>query len=305
MPHNIIQYRQRSQIDPVRWDRCIHDAPNGLIYATSLYLDHMAGQWDAVVVGDYEAVMPLPWKRKLGIKYLYWVPFTQQLGVFAAVAPAAEQVRAMLDVALQHFNYGELFFNYANTGIPFAAARTNLVLPLSPGYEQLRAGYKNDLLKNLGKAGKTTLHYHHAVNLSLVLQAFRENYREQIGVMKASDYERFEKLCTKASEQGLVITRGVQGPGGEWLSTALLFRYKERLYLLHSSTIPAGRKVAANHFLLDQLIREFAGSTLLLDFEGSDLPGVAHFYRNFGSTDQAYFVYRFNTLPWWIKWLRR
>lgn len=300
-----IRYYQRSQIDPVKWDRCIHGAANGLVYATSLYLDQMAEHWDALVMGDYTMVMPLPWKRKWGISYLYWVPFTQQLGVFAAVTPTAAQTRAMLDAALQHFNYGELFFNYANTGIAQTVAHTNLVLPLSPAYEQLRAGYKQDLLRNLDKAGKSALEYHHTVDLPLVLRSFRENYSEQIGVISPQDYEQFGRLCTAAWEQGLVITRGVKGAGGDWLSTALLFQYKNRLYLLHSATVTAGRKVAANHFLLDQLIREFAGTTRELDFEGSDLPGVAHFYRNFGPADQPYFVYRFNTLPWWVKWLRR
>ncbi|WP_276481217.1 GNAT family N-acetyltransferase [Paraflavitalea pollutisoli] len=305
MHNNSIQYYTRAQIDPVRWNRCIDAAPNGLVYATTLYLDHMAGQWDALVMGDYEVVMPLPWKRKFGIRYLHWVPFAQQLGVFGPASLSAIQVQAMLQAALHHFNYGELFFNYANQGIALADARTNLILDLAPAYDQLRAAYKNDLLKNLDKAGKFPLQYHQQVALPLVLRAFRDTYSEQIAVIKPEEYDRFERLCTDAWQQGLVITRGVKEADGDWLSTALLFQYKGRLYLLHSATVGAGRKVAANHFLLDQLIREFAGSATVLDFEGSDLPGVAHFYRNFGSVEEPYFVYRFNRLPGWIKWLKR
>ncbi|MEI9956106.1 MAG: hypothetical protein WDM90_07350 [Ferruginibacter sp.] len=37
-----------------------------LIYAQSFYLDAMAANWDAIVFNDYEAVMPLTWKKEMG-----------------------------------------------------------------------------------------------------------------------------------------------------------------------------------------------------------------------------------------------
>ena len=70
------------EIDFIKWDNCISNAPNGLIYGYSYYLDHMASQWDALVLNDYEAVMPLTWNRKYGIHYLYQPFLTAQLGVF-------------------------------------------------------------------------------------------------------------------------------------------------------------------------------------------------------------------------------
>ncbi len=43
-----------------------------------------AGQWDALVLDDYQAVMPLTWRSKFGIRYLYQPAFTQQTGIFSA-----------------------------------------------------------------------------------------------------------------------------------------------------------------------------------------------------------------------------
>ena len=48
---------------------------NGLIYAYSFYLDTMAKHWDAFILNDYEAVMPLTWNKKYGITYYYTSPF--------------------------------------------------------------------------------------------------------------------------------------------------------------------------------------------------------------------------------------
>ncbi len=77
-----IQYITRDKIDIAKWNSCIDTADNGLIYSYSFYLDHMARQWDALVLNDYEAVMPLTWNNKYGIYYLYQPFLTAQLGVF-------------------------------------------------------------------------------------------------------------------------------------------------------------------------------------------------------------------------------
>src|SRR5215831_14346953 len=77
-----IQYLRHHEIDKEKWDHAISNADNGLIYAYSFYLDQMAKHWDALVLNDYEAVMPLTWNKKFGIYYLYQPAFTACLGIF-------------------------------------------------------------------------------------------------------------------------------------------------------------------------------------------------------------------------------
>ena len=64
-----IKYLCHSKIDFERWDRCVADASNSLIYAESWYLDIVCRRWGGLVGGDYEAVMPLPISRRYGIPY--------------------------------------------------------------------------------------------------------------------------------------------------------------------------------------------------------------------------------------------
>ena len=82
MKETQLYYKQRKEIDEAKWDKCISKASNGLIYAYSYYLDGMADNWDALVLNDYEVVMPLPWRKKFGFYYLYQPAFTAQLGLF-------------------------------------------------------------------------------------------------------------------------------------------------------------------------------------------------------------------------------
>ena len=57
------------KIDRKKWDACITKSSNGLIYASSLYLDHLADNWSGIIANDYDTVMPVVWRKKMGIRY--------------------------------------------------------------------------------------------------------------------------------------------------------------------------------------------------------------------------------------------
>jgi hypothetical protein len=320
-----IDYLRRREIDTTRWDACIAASANGLIYAKSFYLDAMtAGQWDALILDDYTAVMPLPWRKKAGIRYLYPPAFTQQLGIFSAGNITPEYSAAFLAQLPNHFRFAEIFLNYANP-IPHAAStHSNFILSLKASYQQLSAQYKGDLLRNLQLAQRNNLSYVKNVDLHSSLEAYRREYGGRMQHVKEEDYRRFGQLCTQLQQKGQLLTRAVYTINGELLATALMpadnagvtpanlagdarayATATARMYLLQSTTTATGRELAANHFLLDNIIMESAGSNRILDFEGSDIPGIAHFYRNFGSIDQPYFFYRYNQLPWPLRLFKK
>jgi hypothetical protein len=299
-----IRHVPRKEIDTTRWDACVEKAVNSIIYGFHYYLDHMAaGQWDALVLGDYEAVMPLTWRRKYRIRYLYQPPFTQQTGIFAAnpLPPAA--IEAFLETTRRYFHFAEIFLNYGNDA-PGLEPYTNYILPLDSPYPGLAARYKKDLLNNLRIAGRSHHHYTHTLDLATALERYRHEYAARTPHVKTDDHHNFERLCHYLQTLGRIVLRAAADANGQLLATALLLRDNRRLYLLQSTTPEAGRKTGANHFLLDALIREFAASQLLLDFEGSDIPGIAHFYANFGGIRQPYFFCRYNCLPWPIRLLK-
>jgi hypothetical protein len=50
-----------------------------------------------------------------------------------------------------------------------------------------------------------------------------------------------------------------------------------------------GKDLDAPTFILNNMILEHQGTDLLLDFEGSMIPGVARFYRSFGAQIETYY----------------
>ncbi|GGB14991.1 GNAT family N-acetyltransferase [Puia dinghuensis] len=292
-----IRYLQRQAIDVARWDACIERSANRLIYGFHFYLDHLtSGQWAALVLEDYKAVMPLTWRRKWGVTYLCQPAFTQQTGIFFTEPISHDSINSFLGILTRHYRFAEIYLNYAS-GLPTLRIHDNLILPLERPYPQLEARYKKDLVRNLRLAARSGLTYTPDIDLDTAIEAYRSQYAARHPAIRPEDYSRFRKLCLHLQPKGQLILRAAFA-GDQLQATALLVRDASRLYLLQSTTLPAGRMTGANHFLIDQLIREWAGSGLTLDFEGSDIRGIAYFYANFGALREPYFFYRHNHLPW-------
>ena len=107
----MIRYLKNSEIDTGKWDETVLGSVNTSIYAYSWYLDIVCDSWDALVEDDYVGVMPLPWKQKVGIKYLYQPPFTQQLGLFSPALISEQKTKDYIDAIPPAFRYGDINLN--------------------------------------------------------------------------------------------------------------------------------------------------------------------------------------------------
>ena len=291
-----IRYLNRQQIDMDKWDQCIQQAPNGLIYARSFYLDSMSKNWSALIWKDYEGVMPLTWNRKFGFSYLYQPAFTAQLGVFFKTLADHSVFEHFIQHAKSHFRFCEIYLNFAN---PSAEnhLRANYVLELGKPYTEIRKYYKKRLLENLHESESFHLHYQVSGDFFSVIHLFKDQYSNRFVHVKQSDYQHFEFLCGILFERKMIFVREVKAKSGEILSASIFFMDEQRIYNIMSVTLNAGREQRAHFHLLDQLIMEFSSKNLVLDFEGSEVPGIAEFYRKFGSVNQPYPFLKFNHLP--------
>ena len=68
-----------------------------------------------------------------------------------------------------------------------------------------------------------------------------------------------------------------------------LIEWKGRLINLFPFTHPEGRKQGAMHYLIERLLVENPFQAQLLDFEGSEIPGVRRFYKGFGARTEHYY----------------
>lgn len=288
-----IRYLRHEEIDKDRWDAALAHFPNGKIYASSLYLDHMSPGWDALVLNDYQALFPLPWRRKWGISYVYGPFLTAQLGLFAA-APAPELLKAFLAAIPAHFRLVELPLNESNQ-VANAPARSNFVLPLSGSCEQLRAAYRDNIRRNVRRALQYGCMPDRNVPLTGILELARTHARDEAGL------QAFAALHDALDARGQVRRYGIRSKEGQLLASAVFLLDARRAYYLLVGNHPNGRTLGASHLLIDTFIADHAGRPLLLDFEGSDIPSLGFFYSSFGARAEVYPQLTLNRLPWWIR----
>ncbi len=270
----------------------------------------MANNWVALVLDDYDAVMPLPWKKKWNIKYLYQPAFTQQLGIFSIKPLTASQVKIFIEIAAQHFKFAEITLNHLNatepTGTIFQVTqRDNYTLNLNKPYEELHDNYLPAFTKSLRRIRKFEMLYVSSVNYQKTVELYRHLYGNRFRFSDGNIYRHFENICKKLFGENALVIRHARSTGNKLLASAVLLKDENRLYNIISCITTEGKKLEANYFLYDSIIKEFANTPLLLDFEGSDIEGVATFYKKFNPEHEPYPFIKFNTLPAFIKWFKK
>lgn len=301
-----IQYVQRDKIDIEKWDYCITRSPNGLIYSYSYYLDHMAKHWAALVLNNYEVVMPLTWNQKFGISYLYQPFITAQLGIFGP-AISAPLVESFLSFIPKTFRFWDIYLNHQNV---FSLKnfslyqRRNYVLSLNKTYRELYSGYRQNIQRNIQKAEQLGCKVIKGFDAKQVIELAKEQMKTY-AKESADNMERFSRLYDYLKKNDQATTYGVLSNNHELIASAVFFFSHNRAYYILVGNHPNGRTIGASHLLIDTFIKDNAGKEMLLDFEGSDIRNLAFFYSSFGAIEENYAAIKLNRLPFYLKWLKK
>lgn len=299
-----IHYVKNKDIDKYRWDELIEHSFNGIIYAYSWYLDLMAENWDALIDDHYEYVFPIVWKKKFGIKYIYQPFFTQQLGLFSRKIITPEKVTAFCNSIPGEFKLINMQLNTFNTveeiGFQITKRATfelDLILP----YSLLSQNFSENVIRNYKKSQAGSCTFSTNLEPAKLITLFVEDKYQKITEIKDADYVRLSKLMYAVIARGVGQAWGVYGANGELCAGALFVESNGKIIFLFSATSEAGRKQGGMFFILNEFLKLNGGRNITLDFEGSDLPGLARFYKSFGATRMEYSLIKKNRLPFIIR----
>ena len=291
----MISYLNHNEIDKTLWDECIAKAVNGNVYAWSWYLDVAHPGWDALVEvsdGKYLTIMPITWKEKFGIYYLCQPFFVQQLGVFSLQALTQERVLEFLEAIPRFYLLVQIRLNEGNRfddllkGVDF---HFNYLLDLSKDYDTLSNQYHENTRRNLKKSFNNGLELVKGVPMASVVELFRANRGGSVKHWGDPEYARLMRLAEVALYSSNAFVYGVKNiDNNEIICGALFLISHGRITFLFSGCSDRGKELGAMTFMIDQVIRQYAGQSLVLDFEGSDDVNLGRFYHGFGSEVVSY-----------------
>lgn len=258
----------------------------------------MCKHWDALVMNDYETIMPLTWNKKYSFYYLYQPFFAASLGIFGNHI-SAEIVHDFLQDIPAKFKYWDFYLNRDNLfSIPDFPMyeRSNYVLPLQDNYEILSGRYGQSHIRNIKRAQQQGNVAKKDIPIDDVIAIAKEQ-SNHFSPITEKDYLNFSKLFQLLHAKDRANTYGVYSSQNKLVaSCAFIFSHQRAFYILVGNH-PDGRTSGASHFMIDHFIREHAGENLLLDFEGSSISSLAFFYRSFGAGSEKYPAIKRNHLP--------
>ncbi|OFX87407.1 MAG: hypothetical protein A2W99_07135 [Bacteroidetes bacterium GWF2_33_16] len=301
-----IQYINHSQINKQSWDSAIKNSTNGLVYAVSWYLDIVSPNWDALIVDDYQYIMPIPIRKKLGRNFFYQPVFAHQLGVFSAKEITPEIVGAFIDEVSKQVDFIDIKLNNQNP-VPqknIFYSRTTQILDLNKGYSEISTHYNRSLQSNLSKSKRVEFTYSVSENPEVLISLMHGMYkRKNVEGINSDDFSNLSKIIEHAikNDIGKIYCAYLND---QICSAMFVLNWKDREYTFYG-TNSLGREKRSMVALMDYFIRENTAKNSFLDFCGSNIPGVAEWNLGFGAQNHIYYGVHLNNLPLWLKWTNR
>lgn len=287
----MIRFVKYADIDKSRWDECIEKAINGKIYGYSWYLDIVCREWNALIEDDYSAVFPLPSGRKFFIRYIYQPFFTQQLGVFSRAHLTSAVVKEFVDCLPKRFKYLDLNLNTLNKAnelscrlIPQRNYELDLIFP----YPGLVQNYAQNTRRNIKRALQTGISLSFSPTPEDIVQLFRKNRGKHLLHLSEKEYAILLRLVYSSLNRGIAEVIGAYTGQNELCAGAIFVRSHGKAIFLFSAVNAEARANGAMSLIIDLFIRQNAGNKLTLDFEGSNDPDLARFYKSFGASELTY-----------------
>lgn len=264
------------EIDFVKYAHCLDRSEQRKYSASKDFLDVTSErQWEVLVYGNYEAVMPVPYLRKYGVKIVHNPKLCQQLGVFSA-KDDADLNEEFLEYLEKNYLIRIYSFNDDNHFRTKIRCKKNFLL-YPDSYETIYAKYSPKRKRKLRldeeilkEAEIRTISYDEA-------RAFIEAHT--IGTNKDGDlfdfmriFENFYNLNTLKFTafyyQHKIVN--VIATYGDHSMVALLGNFNDKDYV----------KLSGASVLIDHILKEII-ETHIFDFEGGELPNIEEFFRGF------------------------
>lgn len=300
------------------WDALVTASPQGSLYTSYAYATAMAPGWEAIIIeekGSWRAALPFLPKTKWGIRYTLQPAFCQTWG---PLLPHFSD--SYKDMSEQHRLLGELAQAVSSQGITQLYCHPSLSYLLPFQHEDFHAsvrythqlalktpqlqaeGFSSQARRKLRKGEKAQASPLVDISFSDFMELVDLNMkggRDLLGGLKQGR----EKLATLSSLSSVQI-RGIQGADGQCMAAGLFGSWERVSYYLIGAQHPAHETSGYMYTLMAHAMAEaHRMGDQSFDFEGSMIPGIARFFRQFGSVPVPYYSLTRKNLPIWLRWI--
>ena len=114
--------------------------------------------------------------------------------------------------------------------------------------------------------------------------------------IKQKHYQLLKEVIRYALDHQLGEIYGAWDSGNNLVASVFFVTSNQKCIYLAASSNQTGIEKSAMFLLIDTFIQNTSEKKLILDFEGSNIRGVARFYAGFGATTETYYSVHQNHL---------
>ena len=279
------------------------------LFSQDWWLDIVCGEqnWDVLLVEDKErilAAMPVYTPNK---GYITMPPHTQTMGPwlspesgdtkYAKAIGKKQELCKLLAEQLSPFSYFTQSFNYRITDwLPFywegfrQTTRYTYLLKDIGNEDTLWQNMSTNIRRNITKArDKHRITVRKGIPVEDFLHIQAQTFeRQQVRVIE--DIEKLKQLIAACRERNQGDLWGGYDEEGRLHAVAFIIWQEHSAYYLAGGGSSELRESGAHSLVLWECIRYVSQFTGLFDFEGSMIPGVERFFREFGGIQTPFFT---------------
>jgi hypothetical protein len=295
-----IQYLKNSDIDMNAWDKCIAGSFNGSICAYSWFLDLICENWDALVEGNYESIMPLATKRFFGKGIVCLPYFAHEFGIFSYNPVNPAKTRAFIEAIPQHFSFYSIMLSKYN---PVESKEFNVVmhtrfeLDVIKPYYKLSADFAPDLQCKLNLAMAYGFNFSAGLSPNNLIRFITEKKIRLPREVYRHDYRLLRSLVAGLIRYKSGELYGVYDQHNELSSVSLLAWINTRINLIFQVIAPDKIQNYPHLFFIDRILDKYSETNTTLLFESVNVPYSPTLYKDFGARETNCLEIFRNKLP--------
>ncbi|MBO7494390.1 MAG: GNAT family N-acetyltransferase [Bacteroidales bacterium] len=299
----MIRFLKHSEIDPEKWNQAVRNSLSSNVLAEYELLNLLTDgdTWHALVENDYEAVMPLPTRKKGVLKYVYTPFFLPQMGIFSEREITPQKVADFLYEISRHYVLADVLMNEKTESGHGNHEFVSHSLSLYLAYNELYSRFHENTRRNIKAAQKQQIQVTvQEEKIADIIALFRTNKGSEEAVhFRENDYAKLQHVADYLLEHNLLEIYGVRTVQNELAAGALFVKDGKRRWFWFSGRDNQLSESKPMFLLLDTYIRDHSESDLYLDFNGSSNPNVARLYQGFdGKRYTIPFVRQFKNRFW-------
>ncbi|QBO59150.1 hypothetical protein [Chryseobacterium salivictor] len=284
-------------IDFEKYNECIESSIQKNFYANKFIMDHLCAEWEILVYGNYDYLMPIPIKKKMGIPVVVAPIFCQQIGIFSKA-----ENQSINDLFLTYLKNNYLVsyypFNYYNLFGKATVSKKNYIIE-KQDYELLRKSYSKGRKAILAKSAEglvcEKVGYNNDIH-NFLLTHFK-------GLDKTSDVINFLDFIKFLNDLSKLRVYAYFSEN-KIISVAVLTDENHELILLALVNDPNYQYLNGASYLIDDIIQHNI-RLKKIDFMGGNVRGIEVFFKSFGAQLEPFAVIENTKWAMLKKWIKK